>query len=61
MNKKNIPIFIMLIVWHIFTLRIVLDIGIEIGVENWRFYASLFGFLIPLTFSYMVFKKLKKG
>jgi hypothetical protein len=60
MNKKNVPIIIMLIVWNIFTLRIFLNKGIESGIENWRFYASLFGFLIPLTFSYMVFKKLKK-
>jgi hypothetical protein len=60
MNKKNVPIFIMLIVWNIFTLRIFLNKGIESGIENWRFYASLFGFLISLTFSYMVFKKLKK-
>jgi hypothetical protein len=60
MNKKKAPIFIILIVWNIFTLKIFLDKGIESGIENWRFYASLFGFLIPLVFSYIVFIKLKK-
>ncbi|EAR12601.1 hypothetical protein PI23P_08245 [Polaribacter irgensii 23-P] len=50
----------MLIVWNIFALKIFLDKGIESGIENWGCCASLFGFLIPLAFSLIVFIKLKK-
>ncbi len=33
--------------------------GIEKGYQDWRFYASLFGFLIPLIFVFLIYKSIK--
>lgn len=34
--------------------------GIESGIENWRFYASLIGFLISSIFLFLFYKHVKK-
>ncbi|SFJ23248.1 hypothetical protein [Olleya namhaensis] len=60
MNKKKLPIFILLIVFILFSAKTFFGKGLENGVENWRFYASLFGLLIAVSFLFVFLKSLKK-
>lgn len=60
MQKSKLPIFIILIVFILFTAKIFFGIGLENELNNWRFYASLIGFLIPVIFLFLFYKHTKK-
>lgn len=57
-NKKTL-IFIILIVWMVYSGVIFVTNGIESGYSDWRFYASLMGFLIPLAFLFLLNNTIK--
>ena len=59
MKKNKLPIFIILILFTLFTAKTFFGKGLESGIENWRFYASLFGFLISTTFLFLFYKHSK--
>ncbi len=61
MNKRKLPIYVILIIFSLYSAIIFLTKGIDSGVENWRFYASLFGFLIAATFLFLFYQHDKKN
>jgi uncharacterized BrkB/YihY/UPF0761 family membrane protein len=60
MKKSKLPIFIPLIIMTIFSAKIFFGKGIESGMENWRFYAALVGFLISCIFLFLFYKHVIK-
>ena len=60
MNKKKLPILIILIVFILFTAKTFFGKGLESGIENWRFYASLIGLIISVSFLFLFYKQIKK-
>lgn len=60
MKKSKLPIFIPLILMTLFSAKIFFEKGIENGIENWRFYGSLIGFIISSIFLFLFYKNIKK-
>ncbi|SHJ17092.1 hypothetical protein [Flavobacterium haoranii] len=60
MKTKKQSILILLIFITVFAGKTFFGKGIDSGIENWRFYVSLIGFLILLTTSIIFYKNLKK-
>lgn len=60
MKKSKTLVYISIATWTIYSFNIFIGKGMESGYQDWRFYASLIGFSIPLTFCYLMYKKVKK-
>ena len=60
MNKKKLPVFILIIVLVLFSGKTFFGIGLENGIKNWRFYASLIGLTISVSFLLVFIKSIKK-
>ena len=60
MKKSKLPIFIPLLLMTLFSAKTFFGKGIESGIENWRFYASLIGFFISSIFLFLLYSQVKK-
>jgi hypothetical protein len=56
MNRKEFPLYII----TFYSGYVFFTKGINRGIENWRFYASLFGFLGFITLLFLLKKRNKR-